>query len=69
VQAGGHAGRNAVEAVQAGDFLDKVDFTDEILAEGRRLPGGFAVAVWSEFYAAKHGKLVFYNVKGKVDAE
>ena len=36
---------NAIEAVQARDFLDEIDFAGEIVAEGGRLPGGFVVVM------------------------
>jgi hypothetical protein len=69
MQAGGHAGGDGVEAVQAGDFLDEVDLADEIVPEGRRLPARFAVGVRRELIAAKDAKLGFYNVKGNVNSQ
>jgi hypothetical protein len=39
--------------VEPGDFFDEIDFADEIVPEGRRLPAGFAVAVGRELLAAE----------------
>ena len=43
MQTGGDAGGDGVESVEAGDFLNEINFAMEVVTKGGRLPDGFVL--------------------------